>query len=455
MLEKLFKLKENHTTVKTEILAGVTTFMTMAYILAVNPSVLGAAGMDQGAIFTATVLAAVIGTVCMALFANYPFALAPGMGLNAYFAYTVVIGMGYPWQAALAAVFVEGIIFILLSLFNVREAIFNSIPTNLKKAVSVGIGFFIAFIGLQNAKIVVGGATLVEFFSLDAVKGGTMHDVGITVGLAILGVLITSVLVIKNVKGNILWGILATWILGIICQFTGLYVPNPEIGFYNLLPDFSAGISVPSLAPIFCKLNFTAIPISQFIVIVFAFLFVDMFDTLGTLIGVASKADMLDEDGKLPHIKGALMADAVGTTVGALLGTSTTTTFVESASGVSEGGRTGLTAMTTAVLFALALLLSPIFLAIPSFATAPALIVVGFYMVNQVGLIDFSDFGEGIPAFICIAAMPFFYSISEGISMGVISYVVLNVATGKAKEKKISIVMYVLAVLFLLKYFLI
>ena len=455
MFERLFKLKENHTTVKTEILAGVTTFMTMAYILAVNPSVLGAAGMDQGAIFTATVLAAVIGTVCMALFANYPFALAPGMGLNAYFAYTVVIGMGYPWQAALAAVFVEGIIFILLSLFNVREAIFNSIPTNLKKAVSVGIGFFIAFIGLQNAKIVVGGATLVEFFSLDAVEGGTMHDVGITVGLAILGVLITSVLVIKNVKGNILWGILATWILGIICQFTGLYVPNPEIGFYNLLPDFSAGISVPSLAPIFCKLNFTAIPISQFIVIVFAFLFVDMFDTLGTLIGVASKADMLDEDGKLPHIKGALMADAVGTTVGALLGTSTTTTFVESASGVSEGGRTGLTAMTTAVLFALALLFSPIFLAIPSFATAPALIVVGFYMVNQVGLIDFSDFGEGIPAFICIAAMPFFYSISEGISMGVISYVVLNVATGKAKEKKISIVMYVLAVLFLLKYFLI
>ncbi len=455
MLEKLFKLKENHTTVKTEILAGITTFMTMAYILAVNPSVLGATGMDQGAIFTATVLASVVGTVCMALFANYPFALAPGMGLNAYFAYTVVIGMGYPWQAALAAVFVEGVIFILLSLFNIREAIFNSIPANLKKAVSVGIGFFIAFIGLQNAKIVVGGATLVEFFSLDAVEGGTMNDVGITVFLAIVGVFITSILVIKNVKGNILWGILATWILGIICQFAGIYVPNPELGFYNLLPDFSAGISIPSLAPIFCRLDFKAIPISQFIVIVFAFLFVDMFDTLGTLIGVASKADMLDKDGKLPNIKGALMADAVGTTVGALLGTSTTTTFVESASGVSEGGRTGLTAMTTAVLFALALLLSPIFLAIPSFATAPALIVVGFYMVNQVGLIDFTDFGEGIPAFICMAAMPFFYSISEGISMGVISYVVLNVVTGKAKEKKISIVMYILAVLFLAKYFLI
>ena len=454
MLEKMFKLKENNTTVKTEILAGITTFMTMAYILAVNPSILSAAGMDQGAVFTATVLASFLGTVCMALFANYPFALAPGMGLNAYFAYTVVLGMGYPWQAALAAVFVEGVVFILLSLFNVREAIFNSIPANLKKAVSVGIGLFIAFIGLQNAKIVVGGATLVELFSMDAIEGASMTDAGITVLLAILGVLITSILVIKQVKGNILWGILITWALGIVCQFTGLYVPNPELGFYNLLPDFSAGISVPSLAPIFCKLDFTAIPLVEFIVIIFAFLFVDMFDTLGTLIGVASKADMLDKDGKLPNIKGALMADAVATTAGAVLGTSTTTTYVESASGVSEGGRTGLTAMTTAILFALSLLLSPIFLAIPSFATAPALIVVGFYMVNQVGMIDFTDFAEGIPAFICIAAMPFFYSISEGIAMGVISYVVLNVVTGKAKDKKISVVMYILAVLFLLKYIL-
>lgn len=450
----MFKLKENNTTVKTEILAGITTFMTMAYILAVNPSILSAAGMDQGAVFTATVLASFLGTVCMALFANYPFALAPGMGLNAYFAYTVVLGMGYPWQAALAAVFVEGVVFILLSLFNVREAIFNSIPANLKKAVSVGIGLFIAFIGLQNAKIVVGGATLVELFSLDAIEGASMTDAGITVLLAILGVLITSILVIKQVKGNILWGILITWALGIVCQFTGLYVPNPELGFYNLLPDFSVGISVPSLAPIFCKLDFTAIPLVEFIVIIFAFLFVDMFDTLGTLIGVASKADMLDKDGKLPNIKGALMADAVATTAGAVLGTSTTTTYVESASGVSEGGRTGLTAMTTAILFALSLLLSPIFLAIPSFATAPALIVVGFYMVNQVGMIDFTDFAEGIPAFICIAAMPFFYSISEGIAMGVISYVVLNVVTGKAKDKKISVVMYILAVLFLLKYIL-
>lgn len=450
----MFKLRENHTTVKTEILAGITTFMTMAYILAVNPSILSAAGMDQGAVFTATVLASFLGTVCMALFANYPFALAPGMGLNAYFAYTVVIGMGYPWQSALAAVFVEGVVFILLSFFNVREAIFNSIPFNLKKAVSVGIGFFIAFIGLQNAKIVVGGATLVELFSLEAVEGAKMTDAGITVILAILGVLITSILVIRQIKGNILWGILITWILGIICQFVGLYVPNPDLGYYNLLPDFSAGLSVPSLAPIFAKLDFTSIPLAEFVIVVFAFLFVDMFDTLGTLIGVAAKADMLDEDGKLPHIKGALMADAVATTAGAVLGTSTTTTFVESASGVSEGGRTGLTAMTTAILFALSLLLSPIFLAIPSFATAPALIVVGFYMVNQVGLIDFSDYGEGIPAFICVAAMPFFYSISEGISMGVISYVVLNVITGKAKEKNISVVMYILAVLFLIKYIL-
>ncbi len=455
MLERVFKLSENKTTVKTEILAGVTTFMTMAYILAVNPSILSATGMDQGAVFTATVLASFLGTVCMALFANYPFALAPGMGLNAYFAYTVVLGMGYPWQSALAAVFVEGVIFILLSLLNVREAIFNSIPANLKKAVSVGIGLFIAFIGLQNAKIVVGGATLVELFSLDAIEGATMQDVGITVILAIIGVFITSILVIRQVKGNILWGILITWILGIICQFTGLYVPNADLGFYGLLPNFSNGLSVPSLAPIFMKLDFTSIPLAEFVVIICAFLFVDMFDTLGTLIGVASKADMLDEEGKLPNIKGALLADAVATTAGAALGTSTTTTFVESASGVSEGGRTGLTAMTTAILFALALLLSPIFLAIPSFATAPALIVVGFYMVNQVGTIDFSDYAEGIPAFICIAAMPFFYSISEGISMGVISYVVLNLVSGKAKDKKISVVMYILAVLFLIKYFVI
>ena len=462
MLEKLFKLKENKTDVRTEILAGITTFMTMAYILAVNPSILSAAGMDHGAVFTATAIAACLGTLCMALFANYPFALAPGMGLNAYFAYTVVLNMGYSWEIALAAVFVEGLVFILLSITNVREEIFNAIPMNLKSAVSVGIGLFIAFIGLQNAKIVIGGSTLVELFSLkgynetlaEGVVKATMNDVGITVLLAIAGVIITAILVVKNVKGNILWGILITWILGIICQLTGLYVPNAELGMYSLLPDFSNGISVPSLSPIFGKLSFSGVRVGDFIVVVFAFLFVDIFDTLGTLIGVSTKANMLDKNGKLPRIKGALMADAVATTAGAVLGTSTVTTFVESASGVTEGGRTGLTAVTTAILFGLSLLLSPIFLAIPSFATAPALIIVGFYMLTNVVNIDFSDFAEAIPCFICIAAMPFFYSISEGISMGVITYVVVNLVTGKAKEKKISALMFVLAILFIAKYIL-
>ena len=457
MLEKLFKLQENGTDVKTEILAGITTFMTMAYILAVNPSILAAAGMDQGAVFTATALAALIGTLLMAVFANYPFALAPGMGLNAYFAYTVVLGMGYTWQVALTAVFVEGIIFIILSLTSVREAIFNAIPQNLKAAVSVGIGLFIAFIGLQNANIVVGGSTLLELYSLDgynAANGAeaTFHDVGITVILAIVGIIITGILVIRNIKGNILWGILITWILGIICQMTGIYVPNPEAGFYGLLPDLSSGLSVPSLSPIFAKMEFEGVFSLNFLVVIFAFLFVDMFDTIGTLIGVSSKANMLDENGRLPRIKGALLADAVATTAGAVLGTSTTTTFVESASGVTEGGRTGLTAFTTAVLFGLALFLSPIFLAIPSFATAPALVVVGFYMLTNVVNIDFNDLSEAIPCYICIGAMPFFYSISEGISMGVISYVALNLLSGKVKEKKLSILMYVLSVLFILKY---
>ena len=438
MLEKVFRLKENGTNARTEIIAGITTFMTMAYILAVNPSVLADAGMDQGAVFTATALAALIGTLLMAFCANYPFALAPGMGLNAYFAYTVVLGMGYRWEVALTAVFIEGIIFIVLSLTNVREAIFNAIPQNLKAAVSVGIGLFIAFIGLQNAKIVIGGSTLLQLFSVEGyneVNGveASFQDAGITVLLAVIGILITGFLVIKNVKGNILWGILITWILGIICQFTGLYVPNPELGFYGLLPDFSSGLSIPSLSPIFAKLEFSGIFSLEFLVVIFAFLFVDMFDTIGTLIGVSSKANMLDENGRLTNIRGALLADAIATTAGAVLGTSTTTTFVESASGVSEGGRTGLTAVTTAILFGLALFLSPIFLAIPSFATAPALVVVGFYMLTNVVNIDFNDVSEALPCYICIGAM-------------------LNVMTGKAKEKKISLLMYVLAVLFVLKY---
>ena len=449
-MENFFKLKEHGTDVKTEVIAGLTTFMTMAYILAVNPSILGATGMDTGAIFTATALASAIGSFCMALFANLPFVLSAGMGLNAYFAYTVVLGMGYSWEVALTAVFVEGIIFIILSLTNVREAIFNAIPASLKVAVSVGIGLFITFIGLQNAHIVVDGSTLVGLFSFNgSVKAGTFQSEGITVVLALIGLLITAFLVIKNVKGNILLGILITWVLGIICQLTGLYVPNAEAGFYSLIP--SGIISAPaSVAPTLFKMDFSAIASLNFVVVVFAFLFVDIFDTLGTLIGCATKANMLDKEGKLPGIKGALMADAVGTTVGACLGTSTITTFVESSSGIAEGGRTGLTSIVSGLLFILALFFSPIFLAIPSFATAPALIVVGFFMMQSVAKINWSNMLEAIPAFICIFAMPFMYSISEGISFGVISFVVLNAVAGKAK--KITPLMWVLAVLFILKY---
>lgn len=449
-MDKFFKLKERGTDVRTEFIAGITTFMTMAYILAVNPSILGAAGMDTGAVFTATALASALASICMALFANLPFVLSAGMGLNAYFAYTVVLGMGYSWEVALTAVFVEGIVFILLSLTNVREAIFNAIPGGLKVAVSVGIGLFITFIGLQNAHIVIDGSTLVGLFSFKgSIQAGTFNSEGITVVLALLGILITSFLVIKNVKGNILLGILITWVLGIICQLTGLYVPAPDAGFYSLIP--SGIVSAPaSLAPTLFKMDFSVIGSLNFLVVVFAFLFVDIFDTLGTLIGCATKADMLDKDGKLPGIKGALMADAVGTTVGACFGTSTITTFVESSSGIAEGGRTGLTSIVSGALFLLALFFSPIFLAIPSFATAPALVVVGFFMMQQVAKIAWNDMLEAIPAFICIFAMPFMYSISEGIAFGVISYVVLHAAAGKAK--KITPLMWVLAVLFILKY---
>ena len=449
-MDKFFKLKERGTDVRTEFIAGITTFMTMAYILAVNPSILGAAGMDTGAVFTATALASALASICMALFANLPFVLSAGMGLNAYFAYTVVLGMGYSWEVALTAVFVEGIVFILLSLTNVREAIFNAIPGGLKVAVSVGIGLFITFIGLQNAHIVVDGSTLVGLFSFKgSIQAGTFNSEGITVVLALLGILITSFLVIKNVKGNILLGILITWVLGIICQLTGLYVPASDAVFYSLIP--SGIVSAPaSLAPTLFKMDFSVIGSLNFLVVVFAFLFVDIFDTLGTLIGCATKADMLDKDGKLPGIKGALMADAVGTTVGACFGTSTITTFVESSSGIAEGGRTGLTSIVSGALFLLALFFSPIFLAIPSFATAPALVVVGFFMMQQVAKIAWNDMLEAIPAFICIFAMPFMYSISEGIAFGVISYVVLHAAAGKAK--KITPLMWVLAVLFILKY---
>lgn len=449
MLERFFHLKENKTTVRTELIAGLTTFMTMAYILAVNPSILGKAGMSPGGVLIATALAAFFGSIFMALFANYPFALAPGMGLNAYFTYTVVLTNGYDFRVALLAVFIEGLIFIVLSLTNVREAIFNAIPTTLKHAVSVGIGLFIAFIGLQGAHLVrPSQATIITYVDFR----GTIHTSGITALLAILGVIIIAVLSYRKVKGSILFGILATWILGMIMQAVGVYVPDVEKGFYSLYPTFSLP-DFKGFGQIFGSV-FTApvkeIHILEFIGIVFAFLFVDIFDTLGTLMGVASKTDMLDKDGRLPNIKGALLADAIATSIGAVLGTSTTTTYVESSAGVAEGGRTGLTAATVAVLFLVSIILSPIFVAIPAFATAPALIYVGYLMVSSMLKIDFSDLTESIPAFICILVMPLFYSISEGIAFGTISYVVINLICGK--KKKISLLMFILAIIFVCKY---
>lgn len=450
MFEKVFKLSEHQTTVKTEVMAGITTFMTMAYILAVNPSILGSTGMDPTAVLLATALASFIGTACMAFMANLPFVLSAGMGLNAYMAYTVCAGYGYSWHVALLAVFAEGLIFIVLSLTNVREAIFNAIPLTLKRGVSVGIGLFIAFIGLQNAGLSVDSSTLVTIISFPE----NFHTAGICALLALIGLFIMAVLYTYRVKGAILYGILGTWILGMLCQVTGIYTPDVEKGFYTLFPtlgitDFS------KLGETFGKcftVDFDAVGIINFIVVIFSFLFVDIFDTLGTLIGVATKADMLDEEGRLPGIRPALMADAIATSFGAVLGTSTTTTFVESASGVAVGGRTGLTALVSALLFLLSTLFAPIFTAIPSFATAPALIMVGFLMVGTVTEIRFDEdnITEAIPAYLAIIAMPLFYSISEGISMGIISYVLLNVAAGKAK--KITPLMYVLAVLFVLKY---
>ncbi len=452
MLEKLFKLKENGTNVKIEVMAGVTTFMTMAYILAVNPNILSASGMDANAVLLATALASFLGTLLMAFLANYPFALAPGMGLNAYFAYTVVLNYGYSWQIALMAVFVEGLIFIVLSVTNVREAIFNAIPMTLKSAVSAGIGLFIAFIGLQNAKIVVNNdSTLVSYqnFKTD------FSSVGMGALLALIGVLITGFLLIKKVKGGILLGIIITWVLGILCELIGLYQPNPDLGMYSVIPTAFVSFDFSALGNTFgqvFKADFGALKsITEFIVVIFAFLFVDIFDTLGTLIGVSSKANMLDKDGKLPRIKGALLADAIATSAGAVLGTSTTTTFVESASGVTEGGRTGLTAVVTGLLFLLSVVFSPLFLTIPSFATAPALIIVGFYMIASVAKIDWENMLEAIPAFLCILSMPLMYSISEGIAVGVISWTILHLCTGKTKGK-VSILMYILTVLFILKY---
>ncbi|MCR4793669.1 MAG: NCS2 family permease [Ruminococcus sp.] len=452
MVEKLFKLKENGTNVKTEIAAGITTFMTMAYILAINPSILSSTGMDSTAVLLATCLASFIGTVCMAFMANLPFALSAGMGLNAYMAYTVCgsDNLGYSWQVALLAVFIEGIIFIILSLTKVREAIFDAIPLSLKRAVSVGIGLFIAFIGLQNAGLAVSSSTLVKLTNFRE----NFNTTGICALLAVIGLLIMAVLYIKRVKGAILIGIFVTWILGILCEVTGLYIPDADNGVFSLIPSFKM-TDFSSISKTFGQcfnVDMNAVGIFNFAVVVFSFLFVDLFDTLGTLIGVSTKAGLLDKNGKLPAIKPALMADAVATTAGAVLGTSTTTTFVESSAGAAAGGKTGLTALTTAVLFLFSMLLAPIFISIPAFATAPALILVGFLMFSTVSEIkvDEKNYTSAIPAYLCVIAMPLFYSISEGISIGVISYVVINLACKKYKE--INPIMYILAVLFVLKY---
>ena len=449
MIEKLFKLKENNTTVKTEVIGGITTFMTMAYILAVNPNLFSAAGMDATAVLIATCLASFVGTLAMALMANYPFALAPGMGLNAYFAYTVCGAMGYDWRVALMAVFAEGIVFIALSLTNVREAIFNAIPSTLKKGVSAGIGIFIAFVGLQGAHIIVNSdSTLLTYVNFR----GNFHTLGICALLALIGLMITAILYVKNVKGSILLGILITWILGMICQATNIYTVDVENGFYSLYPTFAL-TDFTAIGKTFgqCfKVDFKGVSIANFVVVLLSFLFVDIFDTIGTLVGVSTKADMLDKDEKLPHIKQALLADAIATTAGAVFGTSTTTTFVESSAGVGAGARTGLASVVTGLLFLVAILFAPIFTAIPGFATAPALIFVGFLMVSSVVKIDFDDLAEAIPAYLCMIAMPLAYSISEGIAIGVISYVIIHVCCGKAK--KVTPLMYILAVLFVCKY---
>lgn len=430
MLDKFFKITENNSTLRTEIIAGITTFMTMVYILAVNPSILSAAGMDKDAVFTATAISSIIATLVMALVAKLPFALAPGMGLNAFFAFTVVLGMGYSWQFALTAVFLEGVIFILLTAFNVRELIVNSIPLNLKHAVSVGIGLFIAFIGLKGTGLIVDNpATLVGL--------GDMRNPAVLVGLA--GVLIIGILLAKKIKGAILIGILASTIIGL---FVGV----------TLIPESFTVVSLPpSIKPIFFKFDFSQVFTFDMLIVLFTFLFVDMFDTVGTLVGVSSKAGMLDKDGNVPRVKQALFADAVGTTVGAILGTSTVTTYVESAAGVAEGGKTGMTALTVAGMFTLALFFAPVFMIIPAAATAPALIIVGLFMISPIMNIDLDDFTESIPAFFTIIMMPLTYSIAEGIVFGMLSYVFLKLLTGRYKE--IKPVMYVIAILFLIKFY--
>ena len=447
-MEKLFKLKEHNTTVKTEVMAGITTFLTMAYILAVNPNMLSASGMDSGAVFTATALASALATFIMAFWANYPIALSAGMGLNAYFAYTVCLGqlngIEDPWKIALAAVLVEGIIFIILSFFKLRETIVNAIPENLKYGITSGIGLFIAFVGLKGAGVVVSDdSTLVALGNFGRPE----------VALCLIGILVIAVMNHYNVKGSILWGILITWVLGIIAQLTGWYVVDPDAGAASLIPSLSASSFIPpSISSTFCKFDFAWIGshVSEFVVIVFSFLFVDMFDTIGTVIGVAEKADLLDEDGNLPRVGRVLMADAIGTVAGSMLGTSTVTSFVESSSGVAEGGKTGLTAMTTGLLFLVALFLSPIFLAIPSFATAPALVIVGFFMASSIKKMEFDgDLADAVGGYLAFLMMPLTYSIANGIMFGVLAWFIIKVCTGQLK--KIHPVMYIVCALFIIR----
>ena len=447
-MEKLFKLKEHNTTVKTEVMAGITTFLTMAYILAVNPNMLSASGMDNRAVFTATALASALATFIMAFWANYPIALSAGMGLNAYFAYTVCLGqlqgIDDPWKIALAAVLVEGIIFIILSFFKLRETIVNAIPENLKYGITSGIGLFIAFVGLKGAGVVVSDdSTLVALGNFGRPE----------VALCLIGILVIAVMNHYNVKGSILWGILITWVLGIIAQLTGWYVVDPDAGAASLIPSLSASSFIPpSISSTFCKFDFAWIGshVSEFVVIVFSFLFVDMFDTIGTVIGVAEKADLLDEDGNLPRVGRVLMADAIGTVAGSMLGTSTVTSFVESSSGVAEGGKTGLTAMTTGILFLVALFLSPIFLAIPSFATAPALVIVGFFMASSIKKMEFDgDLADAVGGYLAFLMMPLTYSIANGIMFGVLAWFIIKVCTGQLK--KIHPVMYIVCALFIIR----
>lgn len=447
-MEKLFKLKEHNTTVKTEVMAGITTFLTMAYILAVNPNMLSASGMDNGAVFTATALASALATFIMAFWANYPIALSAGMGLNAYFAYTVCLGqlqgIDDPWKIALAAVLVEGIIFIILSFFKLRETTVNAIPENLKYGITSGIGLFIAFVGLKGAGVVVSDdSTLVALGNFGRPE----------VALCLIGILVIAVMNHYNVKGSILWGILITWVLGIIAQLTGWYVVDPDAGAASLIPSLSASSFIPpSISSTFCKFDFAWIGshVSEFVVIVFSFLFVDMFDTIGTVIGVAEKADLLDEDGNLPRVGRVLMADAIGTVAGSMLGTSTVTSFVESSSGVAEGGKTGLTAMTTGILFLVALFLSPIFLAIPSFATAPALVIVGFFMASSIKKMEFDgDLADAVGGYLAFLMMPLTYSIANGIMFGVLAWFIIKVCTGQLK--KIHPVMYIVCALFIIR----